>query len=115
MIKNFDDLLRKEQSGKDAKMSQLLKEMEKYEKQENSSSQTFQKQYNDLTGSINKLDNEVLKDKKSLSRMEGMLEEIIQMQKQLEEQEALDREKYLQEEYGMLKGGDAAQNPFSHD
>lgn len=55
--------------------------MEKYEKQEKSSSQTFQKQYNDLTGSINKLDNEVLKDKKSLSRMEGMLEEIIQMQK----------------------------------
>ena len=47
--------------------------------------------------------------------MEGMLEEIIQMQKSLEEQEALDREKYLQEEYGMLKGGDAAQNPFSHD
>ena len=112
MIKNFEDLLRKEQSGKDAKMNQLLKEMEEYERQEKSSAQSFQRQYNDLTGSINKLDNEVSQDKKSLSRMEDMLNELIQLQK---EQEARDNTNYYREKYGMLKENEPVQNPFSNN
>ena len=112
MIKNFEDLLRKEQSGKDAKMNQLLKEMEEYERQEKSSAQSFQRQYNDLTGSINKLDNEVSQDKKSLSRMEDMLNELIQRQK---EQEAMANTNYYREKYGMLKENEPVQNPFSNN
>ena len=81
MIKDFDDLLKQEKKQKDAKMNQLLKEMDKYEKQEKQSSDFFKSQYSDLGGMIKQLDSEISMDKKSLNRMETLLEEVIKRQK----------------------------------